>query len=292
MKLKVAPVILIVLGGIFLLNNFGILPWGVWTSVWKFWPVLLILIGLEFMLGHSLSFKTLLILLVLVFLIPIGFAINPFTNNPLATEKLEISEDLGSLTKAKIIVDMPATNLEIKSTSQSAKLIEGTVSFSKAAKEPEIEKEKSFGQIVFSIKQGMGSGIPFVSSLRNDIKLNLSPQIPIELQINAGASKQKLDITELRIDYLELNSQASDLEITFGDSYSSRAKIKSGASSLEIKIPQGVEARIKIDSKVKSASIDERFKEKDGEYKSEGFDKAFTRLDIQIEAVAGSITIK
>lgn len=292
MKLKVAPVILIVLGGIFLLNNFGILPWGVWTSVWKFWPVLLILIGLEFMLGHSLSFKTLFILLVLVFLIPIGFAINPFTNNPLATEKLEISEDLGSLTKAKIIVDMPATNLEIKSTSQSAKLIEGTVSFSKAAKKPEIEKEKSFGQIVFSIRQGMGSGIPFVSSLRNDIKLNLSPQIPIELQINTGASKQKLDITALRIDYLEINSQASDLEITFGDSYSSRVKIKSGASSLEIKIPEGIEARIKIDSKVKSVSIDERFKEKDGEYKSEGFDKAFTRLDIQIEAVAGSITIK
>ena len=45
-------------------------------------------------------------------------------------------------------------------------------------------------------------------------------------------------------------------------------------------------------SKVKNLSIASRFKSKNGVYQSKGFDKAFIRLDIQIESIAGSITIR
>lgn len=46
-------VFLIFLGIIFLLNNLGILPWQIWNEIWKFWPVILILIGFELFLGKS-----------------------------------------------------------------------------------------------------------------------------------------------------------------------------------------------------------------------------------------------
>jgi|GEM_PF-865264 len=49
----VFAVILIFAGIIFLLNNFGILPWNVWSSLWRFWPVFLILIGLQIIFGRS-----------------------------------------------------------------------------------------------------------------------------------------------------------------------------------------------------------------------------------------------
>ena len=49
----VFAVILIFAGVIFLLNNFGILPWNIWTSLWRFWPVFLILIGLQIIFGRS-----------------------------------------------------------------------------------------------------------------------------------------------------------------------------------------------------------------------------------------------
>jgi len=110
--------------------------------------------------------------------------------------------------------------------------------------------------------------------------------------VNTEASKERLDLKKLRVDYLEINSKASDLDIAFGDLYSSRAKIKTSASNLLIKISKGIEARIKIDSKVKNTSISDRFKKEGGEYKTKGFDKAFTRIDIQIESIAGSITIR
>jgi hypothetical protein len=290
-KFKLAPFLLIILGAIFLLNNFGILPWSIWTSLWKFWPVLLILIGVEFLIGHSISLKTKLILLLLIFLIPVIVAVNPITKNPLASEELKISEDLGSLTKAKIVVDMPATNLSVKPTDDPTKLIEGKVSFSKAANKPKVSVEESFGQEIFKITQKSVSGLPFISSFKNDTNLYLTIQIPLEIQIKTGASREKLDLADLRVEYLEIDSKASDLDIIFGNSYSSTAKIKTTASNLNIKIPKNIEARIKVNSKVKNLSIADRFKQGGGEYKTKDFDKAFTRLDIQIESVAGSIKI-
>jgi hypothetical protein len=47
------PLLLIILGTLFLLNNFSLLPWSIWNSLLKFWPILLIFIGLEILLGRS-----------------------------------------------------------------------------------------------------------------------------------------------------------------------------------------------------------------------------------------------
>lgn len=45
-------VIIIFLGITFLLNNLTILPWGSWELIWKFWPVVLILAGLQISFGR------------------------------------------------------------------------------------------------------------------------------------------------------------------------------------------------------------------------------------------------
>ena len=291
-KFRFAPVILIILGAVFLLNNFGVLPWSIWNNLWKFWPVILILIGIEYLIGHSISLKTTIILLVIIFIIPVIFAVNPITKNPLATSNLPISESLGNLTRAKVFIDMPATNLTIKGGTDPSKLISGKIAFSKAALKPVISSEEVFGQKIIRISQGSPAGLPFISSLKNNTELLLTNQIPLEIQINTVASKEQINLDNLRVDYLEVNSQASDLDIKFGKFYSARARLKTKASNLKISIPKEIEARIKIDSKVKNLTIASRFKKEDGDYKTRDFDKVFTRIDIQIESIAGSITIK
>ena len=42
----VGPAILIGLGVVFLLNNLGMLDWGIWNILLRLWPLLLIAIGL------------------------------------------------------------------------------------------------------------------------------------------------------------------------------------------------------------------------------------------------------
>ncbi|MFC1860530.1 LiaI-LiaF-like domain-containing protein [Chloroflexota bacterium] len=43
---------LVFLGIVFLLQTFNVLPWGLWGTLWRFWPVLLIITGLDILLCH------------------------------------------------------------------------------------------------------------------------------------------------------------------------------------------------------------------------------------------------
>lgn len=51
----VGPLILIAIGLILLFNKLGLLPWGSWGSLWHYWPVILILWGIEILARHTES---------------------------------------------------------------------------------------------------------------------------------------------------------------------------------------------------------------------------------------------
>jgi len=64
-------VIIIFIGIIFLLNNLGILPWEMWREFWKFWPILLILFGIEMIFGRSRWAQIIVGIVVILFLLGI-----------------------------------------------------------------------------------------------------------------------------------------------------------------------------------------------------------------------------
>ena len=45
--------LLIFIGIVFLLNNLGLLSWSIWNKLWKFWPVIIILLGIQMFMGKS-----------------------------------------------------------------------------------------------------------------------------------------------------------------------------------------------------------------------------------------------
>lgn len=49
----VGPLILLTTGIILLLNSLEILPWEIWLTLWRYWPVILILFGLEILAIQS-----------------------------------------------------------------------------------------------------------------------------------------------------------------------------------------------------------------------------------------------
>lgn len=51
----VGPLILLTIGFILLFNNLGSLPWEIWGTLWRYWPVILILVGIEILARHTES---------------------------------------------------------------------------------------------------------------------------------------------------------------------------------------------------------------------------------------------
>ena len=292
-KTFIGPAILISLGAVFLLNNFEILPWDIWLSLWKFWPVILILVGVEILMGKNASIKTFVLLFGLIFLVPILLSYNPISNNPLATDELKIEESLGIATKAKVNLDFPTSNIKIDSLStDSAFLIEGKISYSQAAKQPKIEKEEDSGEVTLTLSQPFEGMLPFISNLKTTIDISLTTVVPIEIIVKTGASLVNFDLSELRVEYLEINSKASTITIKFSEDFNQKVLINTGASSITLEVPEKLEAKITIDSQVKSIDSPERFKKEENKYLTEKFNKATAKAEIDIKATAGSVVIK
>ncbi|NJD53098.1 MAG: pentapeptide repeat-containing protein [Candidatus Methanoperedens sp.] len=51
----VGPLLLLTIGFILLFNNLGSLPWEIWGSLWQYWPVILILSGIQILARRSES---------------------------------------------------------------------------------------------------------------------------------------------------------------------------------------------------------------------------------------------
>jgi len=58
----------VIIGLVFLLNNFGFLPWSAWATLLKFWPLLIVFSGLEMFFGTS-DLAEFLITLLIFFLV-------------------------------------------------------------------------------------------------------------------------------------------------------------------------------------------------------------------------------
>ena len=99
----VGPTILIGIGVIMLLNNFGYLNWGLWEII-SLWPVLLIAAGLEILIGRrSLlgAFAAALIVAALLTGAIWFIGISPRTDGPSA-HTIEIAEPLADITAARV----------------------------------------------------------------------------------------------------------------------------------------------------------------------------------------------
>ena len=67
----VGALLLIAVGTLLLLNNLNLVPWSIWQDLWQFWPVVLILWGVQMVFGPSFLGKLItfcLTILVLVYL--------------------------------------------------------------------------------------------------------------------------------------------------------------------------------------------------------------------------------
>lgn len=51
---------LLFLGILFLLQTFNVLPWGLWGTLWRFWPVLIISVGLSLLFRVIIIFPPIL----------------------------------------------------------------------------------------------------------------------------------------------------------------------------------------------------------------------------------------
>ncbi|SRR6266508_2028339 len=125
-----------------------------------------------------------------------------------------------------------------------------------------------------------------------DWALTIDRDVPAALDVRSGASTGRLELEELLVTELTLETGASHTDLVLPRRGQSTARLQAGAAQVWIRIPTGVAAAIRVRRGLAAIRVDtSRFPQTADGYRSPDFDSAPNRVDLEIEAGAAEVTV-
>ena len=124
-----------------------------------------------------------------------------------------------------------------------------------------------------------------------DIKLNRMPVWDLNLDI--GAAKFDLDLSEFKIHDIKIEGGAAAITLKLGDRHNeTNVDIDTGASSITIKVPEKSGCEVKISTLLSSKTL-KGFEKKDNQtYRTENFEMSENKIYISIDAAVSSLNVR
>lgn len=288
--------ILIVVGFIWLLHNLGYLPGDIWYSLWRFWPVILILLGADIALrGFSTWFALPVLILVVVVVVGAVLLVAPtFPTKEMMTD--DLSQELGALSEADILMELDNGTLHVERLDENPHLL---------MKGHFIHNRNIFIQQEFTESSGLGNltladryeaffPFFFLGGMRNDWTVELTPRIALQLEFDGSDCRLDLNLSDLALKTFvaELDDCTGKVEMPASDKLD--ATLNLDDTELTVIVPASAAASVRLDLDDTELTVDSsRFDRISGnEYLSQGYDEAETRLDLMLTATHSSISIQ
>ncbi len=292
----VGPLILITIGVLFLLANMGMLPVSFWELALAYWPLILILIGLEIIIGRYSAIGALVVVVLWIALV--GGVLWLASNQgggilPTATAVTDqATQALGDIKSAAVDLNIGTARTTVGALgSDTSDLMQGTFRHAEGTR-----VTKTYNVVGTEGRLGLKEeGINFVffgpSVSQWDIKLY--PQIPIALSVNGGVGTATLDLSGLNITSLSVDSGVGSLNITTPKTGTTTMQVNGGVGSANVTIPQGVAARLRVNAGLGGIHVDTvRFPKFGDTYQSADFASAANKIDIEVDGGLGSINVR
>ena len=261
-------IVVLLIGVLLLLNTLDILPFSVWQI---FWPVMLILAGLWFLFGSKF--------------------VKP------NQETISFSHPLANIQQAEIKLNHGAGELIISALDNSdhENLLNGLFG---GGMEHEVSQHNGLTLLKLRAPVDVFPFAAFPHREGYHWDMAISPHVPLQLKLHTGANKSSLNLHDLHVTELKLETGASDTEVILpAVTEYTKCKVQSGAAAVNIRVPQGVAAKIRISGALMGANIDlNRFPLVFSEpgkklYQSAAYDASAKQVEIHIETGVGSIQI-
>jgi hypothetical protein len=298
----VGPLILIFLGCVFLLQNTGYLPPNFWLNLWRLWPVILVLVGLELLLANRVPWLA-LAGLAAVLLVVGAVATNSGLASAPAPRPITQSDtkSLGSARQATVSVRFDAGQLNVGPIEGPAPDQLATMSYEGP---PNLVPQVNYsvtgdlGHLDYVTNEHGGSGfVPIVGGQSNTprLNLNLNPSVPItSLSLKSGATDARLDLSALQVRDIDMSVGAASTWVRLPQAAGmTTVRIAGGASTITLEIPQDVVAQIRHRGGLSTVNVDQsRFPSVgDGVYRSPNYEMAQNKVDVNLETGITTIQV-
>jgi hypothetical protein len=296
------PLILITLGLVFLMANLGMLGTNPWRLLWQWWPLILVLVGLEIFIGvlgrWSYVLSALLgVLVVIGTLALVGYLllVNPqFGIAPAITSNLV--QPMGDVARAEVNLGLSFGSLKVSALpAGGTNLLEADFAGrgGEDADAPPVRRtyQETGGVAVLTLKSE-GPRVSFGGSNWPEWNLRLSPGVPMNLKADTVMGTYDLNLRDLRVTDLTLNGVMCTQQVQLPASGQNLARISGVMSTCEITIPAGTAARIHRKG-LAVITVDEgRFPRRGDVYESANFSTATDRVEIVIESVMSVVRVR
>jgi hypothetical protein len=294
--------ILVLIGVLFILKNLDIIYFS-WYSLWKLWPLVLVMIGVT-ILPVKDGIKVALAIIVLIaaafFLVYYpGFghrnndtSIGNSEDNSSTNDKEEIDQRIfeiydSTITEANFTFDAAAGDFTINQSTEDLF---------------EFEKDGNLGRYTYSIKElgpkrdiniELEKGHVINADLKNKVNIKLNPNPDWDVKVDVGAANIELDLASFKIRKLDIDGGASSINLRLGTLQpQSKIKINSGASSITIRVPREFACEVNTSTVLSSKNLEGFNKVGNGTYVTPDFSEKTKNIVIDVEAAVSSLTVE
>ena len=289
-------VILIAVGVVFLINNLHLNGFSIdWLALIRYWPVILILVGLELILGRRSVFGSLAVAaLALVTIGGLVWLVGQTASSPAfsPTTTREVSQELGDVQSAKVDFNLGAGDTHIASTSDAVHLISGTYTTNRDL-QLAVDYQKNGGQGVLRIRQDDPSNKvdPFGNFI-GKLDLKLTDAVPLDITVDAGVGNITLDLSGVQLSSLTIKGGVGNVSVTLPAQGSYAVSADMGIGELRVTMPKSLEAHLSVDSGIGNSSIPPRFKPSgNSQWKTGGYDGSSNRADLTVKSGIGNFEL-
>ncbi len=311
------PIVLIGAGIMLLLSSLGYVPWRSWGVIWRLWPLLIIALGIDVLIGRrsvagAIVSAVLLLVLIGGIILAAFFAQNisavsdwirplelPGWIQQTEFQSKHVEYSLAGVEEATVYIDWASVPGYLSALEDSPNLIEGDIDY--------------LGELVFDVNMrgdqanvkldSRSSGIGFWSPDLGDRTgkrwdVGISPDVPLDLTLDAGSGPCDLDLADLQVSGLVLDAGSGPVDLVLPPDSSFDAEIDGGSGPLTIVLPRNVGMRVELDSGSGPFSPGSRFEllrgKRDGDstWETSRYDAAEYKIELVIDQGSGPITIR
>jgi hypothetical protein len=248
MKSLFWPILLVGVGVTWLLVNLGIIPAFNPVQLLKLWPIILIVLGFDMILGRRYPWAGSLIGLLAVAGIVTFLIMSPKLGYaPAATTKTEtFIEQIGDATSSKIFLESSSAPVKVKPLSAGDELVHAVITHRSIFNFDVSGTSNRYVRMSETSDSSSWLSWDF-SADRLAWDIGLAQDIPTEFILNGGSGSMDVDLTSIDLTSLraDLGSGASDFILpAVDDAYT--AEIDSGSGSVKVKILDGAAMTLEL----------------------------------------------
>ncbi|HMI03316.1 MAG TPA: DUF5668 domain-containing protein [Pedobacter sp.] len=302
-------IVLLFIGGVLLLDNFNIIEF-YWGNVWRFWPIFLIIAGVNILFNRNKSqIGGIISIAVLVITLGVLFYkgqerrehhswMNESTrvhednmdSDENHHETLDFSHPYTDSVSALTVLNISGggTSFELKGATDS--LIAAHVERKAGNFTLETTKNDTQTTVNFKMKGksnwNMGDG-------SNDVDFRLNTNPNWEIHMNMGAGEVDFDLSAYKVRTFNFDGGAAALDIKFGDLLPvTDVHIKTGVAEVKINVPENSGCRIKTKTGLSSKDFEGFIKLADGTFETPNYKTSAKKIFVNLDGGLSSFEVK